>query len=195
MIRHPWNYSQIAKICPVCNSTFKIPKSHTKKRRCCSTKCAGEYKTQAYIEAVKNQTEKKCYRCKKVLPLTEFTKHSQKPDGLFPYCKQCHLASNREWVNNHREQYRKTQRDRLRKYRIGQNGKNLIHVINKRDYPSDEKCEICRERVRLVYHHWDNSDFSKGMWICTKCHVSAHWLDKYPDSLYYDLKHKINLSS
>lgn len=192
MIQRPWNYDQIAKICPICNTTFKIPRSHENKRRCCSTKCAGEYKTQKYLNAIKNQTEKKCYRCKEILPLTEFTAHSQKPDGLFPYCKKCHLIKNREWNAKNKEYIKKRARDYMRKYRIGQNGKDIWNVKNKRDYPLNKRCELCMEEVRLVYHHWDNSNFSKGIWICIKCHIAVHWLDKYSHSLYFNLKFKVN---
>ena len=49
---------------------------------------------------------------------------------------------------------------------------------NKRPYPLDERCELCRRKknlrrkglTRLAYHHWDDSDLSKGIWLCGKCH-------------------------
>ena len=59
---------------------------------------------------------------------------------------------------------------------------------NKRPFPVDEKCEWCgRKRIklechfrlepyrvygkkRLEYHHWDNNDLSKGLWVCRHCH-------------------------
>lgn len=172
-----------------------VPQSQRHKRRCCSTKCSGKYKTQKYLDAVKNQTEKKCYRCHKVLPLDQFTKHSQKPDGLFPYCKTCHTKMNQKWIENNREYVRERTRNYMRKHRIGQSSIDFRNVKNKRNYPINNKCELCSETVRLIYHHWNDNDFSKGIWICRKCHFACHWLEKYDSNIYFDLKNQITSST
>lgn len=59
------------------------------------------------------------------------------------------------------------------------NGKatNLLHV-NKRPIPSDNICENCGKPVRrLEYHHWDDSDFSKGIWVCWRCHRAITFIE------------------
>jgi len=41
----------------------------------------------------------------------------------------------------------------------------------KRDYPLNEKCELCHKGNRkLDYHHWDDSKPWVGVWCCLKCH-------------------------
>lgn len=188
-----WNYSQVAKNCEFCGKEFKAPKSHIERRRTCSTECWGKLKTKQFVDAVKDQQAKVCYRCKKLLPLDQFHKHNQKPDGLCPYCKNCHRIRNKELRRKNPEHYRKRQRDYQRKYRIGQNGKDIRGVKNKRGYPKDESCEVCkRNGKRLVYHHWDDSDFSQGMWICNRCHVAAHWLELYDPKIFYNLKAQLS---
>jgi hypothetical protein len=43
-------------------------------------------------------------------------------------------------------------------------------------------CEICQDiKPRLVYHHWNDADYSQGLWVCQGCHNVAHtWEDKRP---------------
>lgn len=170
------------KICPICSQEFSFPRCHESRRTTCSKDCSAKFRRKIIGEL------KQCSKCKQWLPHEEFHKDRKAPGELYRHCKKCQYQQNKEWHLKNREQNRKRSRDYMRKYRIGQNGKDLRHVIGKRDYPNDEKCEICKESVRLVYHHWDNSDFSKGMWICTKCHVAAHWLEKYDPNIFYSLK-------
>lgn len=132
-----------------------------------------------------------CCTCRQTLPLSEFYRETKSPDGVRRQCKKCHIKTNQKYIERNRDLVRIKRRDYMRKYRIG--GPNgYVRVKNKRDYPNDEKCEVCKEKVHLVYHHWDNSNFAKGMWICTKCHVAAHWLEKYTSNIYYDLKRHLS---
>jgi len=55
------------------------------------------------------------------------------------------------------------------------NGK-FISGLNKRGY--SEICEICGRGGLLVYHHWDDSDLNKGLWLCYRCHLIAEMVDK-----------------
>lgn len=42
-------------------------------------------------------------------------------------------------------------------------------IIGKR--PRPEACEICNKVPKLLqWHHWDDSDLSKGVWACRYCH-------------------------
>jgi hypothetical protein len=55
------------------------------------------------------------------------------------------------------------------------NGKCGLH---KRKYTG--KCELCGVTVSkyLRYHHWDDSNPSVGVWLCTRCHNIAEAIDK-----------------
>lgn len=66
------------------------------------------------------------------------------------------------------------------------NGKyTLVETPNKRPYPEDKKCELCHKGPRLLgYHHWDDKNISKGLWLCPVCHpfaekVDHSWVEKY----------------
>jgi len=66
-----------------------------------------------------------------------------------------------------------TRRARLGTYK---NGKRILfYGIQKRDFPKDNLCELCQEKPirksKLAYHHWDDDDFKKGLWICWECHM------------------------
>jgi len=176
--------------CLICGMIYKVSPSHKNRRKYCSKKCDAIGRTKFIIDG--KQT---CSKCKMVFPIDKFNRDKNTSSGYSHYCVKCKVNSNRKSRNKNIDKYRIYARNYMRIHRIGQNGKDFRNVIGKRDYPNDNLCEICEEKVRLVYHHWDNSDFSKGMWICTKCHVASHWLEKYNPKLFYDLKHKINLLS
>lgn len=65
-----------------------------------------------------------------------------------------------------------------RNHRLRVNGKD-IYVSNKRHYTG--YCELCgKENVRLSYHHWDDKDPSKGIWVCLiPCHQICEQVDKH----------------
>lgn len=73
---------------------------------------------------------------------------------------------------------------RIRKYRhehaiLYRNGKGIFGV-NKAPYPADKCCPYCGRKRQLSWHHWDNDKPSKGVWICSRCHTTIHWMGEYP---------------
>lgn len=36
--------------------------------------------------------------------------------------------------------------------------------------PQARSCELCGRKSRLHYHHWDNTNFARGLWVCPPCH-------------------------
>lgn len=74
----------------------------------------------------------------------------------------------RNYQRKHREKWRKWVRDWTRKHRVG-TGRRFIYGT-KRDYPEEGKCELCNKSKFLVYHHYDDNNLMKGIWLCTKCH-------------------------
>lgn len=101
------------------------------------------------------QTHKWCPRCGKMKQVKEFPiKHFMR-DGLGGWCKECAYS-----------------------YRIG-SGNALCLGLHKR--PKLTYCELCGDsEIKLGYHHWDNNNKSKGIWVCrrNKCHHLVEAVDK-----------------
>lgn len=124
------------------------------------------------------QTHKWCPHCGEMKPVKEFNKGGSKGDGLGAWCRVCQ------------------QSDRL-KCRL--NGQNVVFTgLHKR--PKPDCCELCNGKTHLFYHHWDNNNKSKGIWVCqtNKCHNLAEAVDKLDNGnlllgKYYELKQKIIL--
>lgn len=104
------------------------------------------------------------------------------------FCNECGIVHRREFLRNWQ-----------RKYKLSTlvDGKLVVAKVTKRDYPSDEICELCpRTNTRLFYHHWDDKNPSKGIWVCGKCHWICEAIDN-PDyenfkTKYLQLKGEIN---
>lgn len=99
-------------------------------------------------------TYKWCSRCGRMLPVNEFHKRRS---GLAALCKEClrssHLCS----------------------------GSKRFTGLHKRQRP--DHCELCGGNPKkLDYHHWDDNNRSKGVWVCSnmsgnKCHHLAEAID------------------
>lgn len=80
-------------------------------------------------------------------------------------------------------------------------GKGIrIYATGKRTRP--HRCELCGgsntssgKGIRLKYHHWDDTDFSKGLWLCSRCHQVAEAVDSGTVSIYMKLKFLIGESN
>lgn len=60
-------------------------------------------------------TTKTCGLCREDLPVTEFYRRTDSPDGLQGRCKECSTLSTREWKRNHTPAALKERTDRARK--------------------------------------------------------------------------------
>lgn len=117
-----------------------------------------------------NQDNCKVKRCRKCLVI--LTKENSKEYILkFDYlCIRCHQIESKKYEEK-LKQY--TRQNEINTYI---DGKLIILKGNKRPHPLDNKCEICEEitfgtyKSHLQYHHWNDSDISKGIWCCDKCH-------------------------
>jgi len=47
--------------------------------------------------------------------------------------------------------------------------------------PKPDYCELCQGGNRLCWHHWDDNDRRKGIWVCTVCHMFVEGVDKGRD--------------
>lgn len=88
-----------------------------------------------------------------------------------------------------KEEVKKYHRDIYRKKYLHINGKCI--TCKKRIYT--EKCELCGYKgIQLQYHHWNNLDTTKGIWICVICHSFINRLERGLDKVYFKLKKRIN---
>lgn len=82
---------------------------------------------------------KKCYRCKTVLPVTEFYPGKRTKDKLFSWCKKCKS----EHANNHykknKERYLKVQKQRV--------SKNILFIFK---FLKENPCVDCGETNTVV---------------------------------------------
>lgn len=60
---------------------------------------------------------KTCTECKTPLPLDQFSKNRQNPDGLAYYCRACNARKQREWKHAHPDKVKAWKR----RYREKQN--------------------------------------------------------------------------
>jgi len=90
-----------------------------------------------------------------------------------------------EYLGRVRERYRNRI---LRSPRLG-----TVLALGKRRYPENSQCEVCGlESKRLAYHHWDDKDFRKGLWLCYPCHKMAECYDKGRSVVYGRLKSSLD---
>jgi len=138
----------------------------------------------------------KCNVCKELLTNNNWYKCSKK-NRLF-ICKRCHNIRVNNWERTHPIETQRLAISWSRKHKLTtwRKGEQVFMSGNKRDYPKDSKCELCGTKTlkRLSYHHWDDKDLSKGMWLDFKCHMFAEVVDKLGIgilNIYYLLKNKI----
>lgn len=97
----------------------------------------------------------------------------------------CILGNNnmpeKQWDAKYRDSGKQKETTRLFEQKhhciVHRDGVEIDLYGTKRDYPKDRKCELCgaegknKRRIDpLDYHHWDDKNISKGMWLCQKCH-------------------------
>ncbi len=208
-------------ICPECNKEF-LPNKYNDKIYC-SKKCLknhwkkNPYKTLKIICVIcKNDFKtnkpnqiycsKKCL--KKHLNITRQNKYRNTHPLLTLICPIC----NKQFIQSRNDQkccskkcnsthYNKTHKFKYRETRLGttKNGICIKITVNKRHYPTNEKCELCgTSRKNLTYHHWlIKNGKAYGLWICRgKCHWLVEVIDdnliKLFRNKYLKLKKKIN---
>ena len=125
-----------------------------------------------------------CPRCKLEKPLSDFpTKRSGKRQG---YCRPCHAEYNALWYKNNGRRAADNHRRVCRRTTLHVSGR-MIGGLHKRPYTG--YCEICgvKREMRLHYHHWDDQNPSRGVWVCAYCHRLVEFYEK---NLMYKYIHK-----
>lgn len=99
------------------------------------------------------------------------------PTGNSKYCPSC-----RKFYDGHaKDDHNQYDREYASEHYVGTyiDGKYIkLQAPYKRQKPKG--CEICHKVTQLSYHHWDDSDPSKGIWVCHQHHQLAEALDKDP---------------
>jgi len=125
-----------------------------------------------------------CRKCKVLLTSGNYV---GKTEGNI--CRSCWRTYWNTWARK-TGHYRGKRAHYLREHYLGQrvNGKK-VYIRTEVKRPHTGFCEMCSRRVgdpatdgktvrRLVYHHWDDSDYSLGLWLCQSCHNVAHAVEE-----------------
>ncbi len=106
-----------------------------------------------------------------------------------------HYQLNREKYQKLHKDYYNRNRDKVLEYEKQWQINNKIHTLQyirnnylrlngravhckKRLNPLNNKCELCNKTgKRIYYHHWDDNDLTKGIWVCCKCHRIIESID------------------
>jgi len=132
--------------------------------------------------------EKICFKCKRLLPLSEFYPHPNMADGHLNKCKECNRADvqqNRRYkVNFYREydRLRATQPERITMRKNFQQRQRKMepekyyartvadNALRDGRLTKDEYCYFCNGSENLEMHHPDYSQPLRIYWLCRICH-------------------------
>lgn len=135
-----------------------------------------------------------CSKCGTSLTEDNWYKSDKEGNPKHYRCKTCVREDKRKYELANKDKLNISRQAFRRKYRLGQAGGVVLKVV-KRDYTN--KCEICgKDNCKLDYHHWDNSNYMKGLWLCRVCHYVAESVDAIDEinsrsQKYIELKKKL----
>lgn len=134
------------------------------------------------------KTEKRCFKCERVKPLTDFYKHHGMKDGRLNKCKECNkldAKSNRKKNIEYYREYDSLRGSRqdyeyTKSYRKKFPMKYAAHKLTGnavRDgrIVKPDNCEECGSSHRSIHGHHD--DYAKALdvrWLCPPCHKEWH---------------------
>lgn len=116
------------------------------------------------------------------------------PSDINKYCRLCrqfldstncspYRLSHSDYICNSCDKQFRLEYGRKYIVQTSINGKDMNLKGDKRKYPVGGFCELCGKtpKTYLVYHHWDDKDLSKGIWICNgmKCHGLVEGIDSH----------------
>jgi ribosomal protein S27AE len=136
------------------------------------------------------RSEKECFKCHTVKPLTEFYKHSMMADGHLNKCKECtkndankHRSENLEKIRAYdRERGKIPERIKAstevnRAWRAEDKRRAKAHSAVSHAIRSGDlvrlPCVRCGEKKSLA-HHEDYDKPLDVMWLCQPCHKQRH---------------------
>ena len=117
---------------------------------------------------------KRCFKCGKVKPLSEFYKHAQMADGHLNKCKECTRADTARHTEENPMSVYETRLKTCLKNPSGIRARKVIEaallagVIERPTVCSG--CGCSNEEHRIEAHHYDYSKPLDVIWLCTPCH-------------------------
>lgn len=137
---------------------------------------------------------KKCFKCGRDLPLTEYYRHPRTADGRLGKCKSCAKADvaayregNLEVVKKRNLDWSRTPNGRaLQKRTVSRRTQEhpervkAVWMVNnavKWGHMKKHPCFVCGE-IKTQGHHADYSRPLDVVWLCKKHHVETHQLAK-----------------
>lgn len=137
------------------------------------------------------RSEKECFKCKTIKPLTEFYKHKMMADGHLNKCKECNKNDSTKHRNQNLEKIRAYDRNRSKTNPIR---RKIAAQISKawRDEDSRRgrahrmvsyaikkgtllRCPCVRCGAEKTYaHHEDYDKPLDVVWLCQPCHKQRH---------------------
>lgn len=127
------------------------------------------------------------------------------------FCRACYAKKKREYYIKNRdrilardkEYYWKNwlkirEKERIRALCLYGGKRGMVkRGLNKRRFQG--KCELCEKEIkaRPYYHHWDDSNLNKGIWVCYHCHrlveaIDAELEQPFLREKYIDLKKRLD---
>lgn len=98
---------------------------------------------------------KQCTKCKKVKPLSEFSKDKSRKDGLCPWCKVCQKnwrEENKEEISERRRKYRNENKEKVSEHRRKYYDKNRDKLLKKARKYYDEHLE---DRIEYAQEYYE----------------------------------------
>lgn len=130
---------------------------------------------------------KKCIKCLRVLPPSEFYKHKQMADGHLNKCKECCRTDAKENRVKRLDYYREYDRNRgnrqepeymreLReKYPKQYKAQNMLNnAIRDGRMVKRDRCDKCGSGDSIHAHHDDYDHPLDVRWLCAACHRQWH---------------------
>ena len=146
---------------------------------------------------------KKCSRCKKILPLENFSPRKDRELGFCPHCKKCDFARKsdyrimiaplrreiertEEFLKRRRKTHkiwRERNKDKIKKYNLNSRKRypdrcaarcKSQNAIKRGRIKPPSRCSDCNKRTKLDGHHEDYSKPLDLTWLCKKCHSKRH---------------------
>lgn len=118
--------------------------------------------------------EKRCFKCGKVKPLSEFYAHPMMADGHLNKCKDCAKEDTRRHRNEHPERDLETRLKACLKNPTHKNANMAVDAaLRCGRLEKAGRCQGCGRSgsdTRLSAHHFDYSQPLNVIWLCAACH-------------------------
>lgn len=144
----------------------------------CDSKSGVEYIrkiSDMEFEDIQATGKKRCWMCKRDLPVEEFNYARSNYDGLSSHCRECgkeyklqHYEENYVYYYNRTVQYRREYPERYRAYRI------MHEAIKEGELTRPDTCSKCGKSRNIVAHYIDYSRPLDVVWFCLSCDRQLH---------------------